>query len=480
MRDKSQKAIGMPIALLRSVFWKDVAMRKWIVKTVDEIGQILVIGLAWLVVTSLPARALEVQRVVSPGGIEAWLVEDHSNPIISLDLAFIGGTALDPAGKEGLAYLVSRLLTEGAGNFGSQAFQQRLAELSVRLSFGVTLDNFRGHLRTLTVNRDAAFGLLRLALSAPRFDKEPVARLRSLTRVRLMKDPENLTVVANWTMRQLMFPDHPYGRLEHGSLESLPAITVEDMRQFVTEHLARDNLYVTVAGDVTADGLRLLLDEAFGALPERAVPFEVREVMPQGAGKTLVIERDVPQSVIRFGQAGVKRNDPDFFAAYVVNYILGQGPFNSRLRKEVREKQGLAYAVLTNLWLLDHAGLVMGGAATQNARVGETLRIIRREWARMAQSGPTVQELADVKALLTGSYALRFSSTTQIAGELMAIQLDDLGTDFVNERNELIEAVTIDDARRVARELFRVGDLTTVIVGQPIGTPPEEAPSGGG
>ncbi len=455
-------------------------MRTHTLKAMDKIGRTILVGLAWLVVASLPARALEVQRVVSPGGIEAWLVEDHSNPIISMDIAFSGGASTDPADKVGLAYLVSRLLTEGAGDLDSRAFQHRLAELSVRLSFGVSLDHFAGYLRTLTVNRDAAFGLLRLALSAPRFDEEPVARLRGLTRIRLMKDSENLTVVAQRALRQLMFPDHPYGRLEHGSLESLPAITAVDMRRFMTEHLARDNLYVTVAGDVTAEDLRPLLDEAFGALPDRAVPFEVREVMPQGAGKTLVIERDSPQSVVRFAQAGMKRDDPDFFTAYVVNYILGQGPFNSRLRKEVREKQGLAYAVLTNLWPLDHAGLVMGGVATQNARVGETLRIIRREWARMAQSGPTAEELADVKAHLTGSYALRFSSTAQIAGELMAIRLDDLGADFVNERNALIEAVTINDARRVARELFRADDLTTVIVGQPVGTPSEEPPSGGG
>ncbi len=403
------------------------------------IGRMFVIGLVWLGVTAMPARALEVQSVVSPGGIEAWLVEDHSNPIISMNFAFTGGASVDPAGKEGLAYLVSRLLNEGAGDLDSQAFQQRLAELSGRLSFDVTLDNFRGYLRTLTQHRDAAFGLLRLAMTAPRFDEEPVARLRSQTRIRLIQDSEDPTVIARRALRQLLFPSHPYGRLEHGGLESLPAITTADLHRFMTNNLARDNLHVAVAGDVTAKELGPLLDEAFGTRPERAVPFEVREVIPQGAGETLVIERDLPQSVVRFGQAGVKRDDPDFFAAFVVNYILGGGLFNSR--------------------------------------AGDTLRIIRREWARMAQSGPTAEELADVKAYLTGSYALRFSSTANIAGVLLGIQLEGLGPDFVNERNDLIEAVTIDDARRVARELFRAGDLITVIVGRPIGVPTEAAAS---
>ena len=293
----------------------------------------------------------------------------------------------------------------------------------------------------------------------------------------MIQDSEDPTVIARRALRQLLFPSHPYGRLEHGGLESLPAITTADLHRFMTNNLARDNLHVAVAGDVTAKELGPLLDEAFGTRPERAVPFEVREVIPQGAGETLVIERDLPQSVVRFGQAGVKRDDPDFFAAFVVNYILGGGLFNSRLWKEVRVKQGLAYAVRSNLWLLDHASLVMGAVATQNARAGDTLRIIRREWARMAQSGPTAEELADVKAYLTGSYALRFSSTANIAGVLLGIQLEGLGPDFVNERNDLIEAVTIDDARRVARELFRAGDLITVIVGRPIGVPTEAAAS---
>jgi zinc protease len=302
-----------------------------------------------LLLLAAPARAVEVQRVVSPGGIEAWLVEDHGNPIISMDLGFEGGGALDPAGKEGLAHLVSGLLDEGAGELDSQAFQKRLANLSISLSFDAGLDTFQGVVRTLTENREAAFELLGLALTQARFDPEPVERIRSQILVQLERESEDPNSIASLALRRAMFPDHPYGRPVKGTLENLPTITVEDLRRFVAERLARDRLYVAVVGDITAAELSRLLDKTFLALPERAAPFTLAETAPEAAGEVLVIERDVPQSVVLFGHGAVKRDDPDFYAAYIANYILGGGGFSSRLYGEVREKRGLAYSVYAYL-----------------------------------------------------------------------------------------------------------------------------------
>ncbi len=422
-----------------------------------------------VLVTGLPARAVEVQQVTSPGGITAWLVEDHSNPILSLDLAFVGGAALDPAGQEGLANMVSGLIDEGAGELDSQAFQETLNNLSITLRFDASLESFQGSLRTLTENRQTAFDLLRLALSEPRFDAEPVERIRSQILVQLAQESENPNVIANRAMRELMFPGHPYSRPVNGTPESVRAIGVDDLRRFVSERFARDALMVAVVGDVTAEQLRPLLDHAFQALPAAVAPFDLPEVEPQGKGEVLVIERDLPQSVILFGEGGLKRNDPDFYAAYVANYILGGGGFSSRLYAEVREKRGLAYSVYSYLNPLEHSALVMGGVATANERAGESLSVIRDEWARMGAEGPTGDEVDDAKTYLTGSYPLRFSSTGEISGTLLGIQLDDLGIDYINIRNDLIDAVTMEDARRVARELFRAEDLTVVIVGRPDG-----------
>ena len=351
------------------------ALRAWCV----------VLGLALAVAAiAPPAAAVEVERVRSTGGIEAWLVQDHTNPIITVRLAFRGGAALDPAGKEGLAEMVSSLLDEGAGDLDSQTFQRRLEDLSISLRFDAGRDVFGGRLRTLTENRDAAFGLLRLALNAPRFDEAPVERIRTQILIGLKRNLEDPDAIARRALARTLFPDHPYGRPVGGTLESVDAILAEDLRRFVAERLGRDNLVIGVVGDISADELALLLDQTFGALPAKASSWSVPDTRAQASGETVVINKAVPQSAIVFGHGGPKRDDPDFYAAYVMNYVLGGGGFTSRLYNEVREKRGLAYSVYSYLNPLDHAALIVGGAGTANARVADTLAVVRGIWRRMA------------------------------------------------------------------------------------------------
>ena len=428
-----------------------------------------VIALFSLLAAASPAAAIEVQRVVSPGGIEAWLVEDHSNPIISLDMTFRGGAALDPVGKEGLANLVSGLIDEGAGDLDSQAFQGRLQNLSIGLSFSTGLDTFSGDLKTLTENRDTAFELLRLALNEARFDEEPIARIRSQILAGLARDSENPRVIVRRTLNKVLFPEHAYGRPASGTTESVTGLTVEDLRRFTAERFARDVLVVGVVGDITAQELAGLLDETFLGLPATAAPVDLADTTPSGEGGVIVVEKDLPQSVVAFGHEGIGRADPDYYTAYVVNYILGGGGFSSRLYKEIREKRGLAYSVYAYLNPLDHAALVVGGVATQNERVSESLDLIRAEWRRMAEDGPSEEELRDAKIYLTGSFPLRFSSSGRISGMLIGMQLNYLGIDYLDRRNALIEAVTLDDARRVATRLYDADKLTVIVVGRPEG-----------
>ena len=427
------------------------------------------IALVLVLVAVLPARAVEVQRVISPGGIEAWLVEDHTNPIISLDLTFRGGAALDPAGKEGLANLVSGLIDEGAGDLDSQTFQGRLQDLSIRLSFSTGRDNFSGELRTLTENRDVAFELLRLALTEARFDEEPVGRIRSQILAGLARDSQNPRSIVGRTMSKVLFPEHPYGRPVSGTAASVSGLSAADLRRFVAERFARDALVVGVVGDITAAELARRLDETFLGLPEAAASAEIADTVPDAQGGVVVVGRDIPQSIVSFGHAGIARDDPDYYAAYVVNYILGGGGFSSRLYEEIREKRGLAYSVYAYLNPLDHAALVMGGVATQNERVSQSLELIRAEWRRMAEAGPGETELHDAKTYLTGSFPLRFSSSGAISGMLIGMQLHDLGIDYLERRNGLIEAITLEDARRVAARLYDADKLTVVVIGRPDG-----------
>lgn len=427
----------------------------------------LALAAAVFVLYAVPAKATQIERVISPGGIEAWLVEDHLNPIVSLHLAFRGGSALDPKGKEGLANMVSTLLDEGAGDLDSKAFQQTLEDNSITLRFSAARDSFGARVQTLTEYRDLAFDLLRQAMTKPRFDAEPVSRLRAQLLANLRHESEDADAIAGKTLMKALYPDHPYGRPTGGTAESVAAIQVADMRAFVKERLALDTLAIGVVGDITAKELAPLLDKTFGALPAKAAPWKVEDVAPKVAGRTIVIEKPLKQSNILFADRGLMRKDPDFYAAYVMNHILGGGGFTSRLYTEVREKRGLAYSVYTYLHPMDRSAIYAGGAGTANARVAETLKVVRDEWDKLAKDGVTEAELTAAKQYLTGSFPLRFTATERIASILVGMQTEDLGIDYLDKRNSYIEAVSLNDIRRVARKLLHPDDLTVVVVGQP-------------
>ena len=418
---------------------------------------------------SAPAGAVTIERVVSKGGVMAWLVRDHSNPIISMRFAFRGGAALDADGRVGLANMAASLLDEGAGDLDSQAFQKQLEDLVITLRFRAGRDQLTGRLVTLTENRDTAFTMLSQALTKPRFDAEPVERIRAQLLAKIRQDTEQPGAIAGQTLFKTLFPSHPYGRPTDGIKDDVAAISQADLQTFTAERLAKDNLIIGVVGDIKADTLAALLDTTFGGLPAKAKPWALDDVTPQGGGQTIVIKKSVPQSSIVFAEQGLKRNDPDFYAAYVMNYVFGGGGFTSRLYNTIREKRGLAYSVYSGLHPLDRAGLIFGSAGTANANVGETLSLLRQEWTRMAKDGMSESELADAKTYLTGSYPLRFTSSGSIARMLVGIQRDNLGIEYMDRRNGLINAVSLADVNRAAKNLLQADNLTVVVVGDPKG-----------
>jgi len=427
----------------------------------------LLLALVLLALFPVPAQAVEIKRVVSPGGIEAWLVTDHSVPVVALEAAFAGGAATDPEGKSGLANLTASLLDEGAGPYDSQAYQTRIEDLASSIRFSASQDNLTATVKTLSENVEAAFELLRLGLTEPRFDPDPVARVRSSILVSLARKAESPNSIASRVWWKHAFGTHPYARPSDGTPEGVAAVTVDDMRRFVKERIARDVLTVAVVGDITPERLAPLLDATFGTLPAKAAPANIPEATAAGGGATLLVEKPIPQSVVAFGHAGIKREDPDWYAALITNYILGGGGFTSRLTTEVREKRGLAYGVYSYLAPLEHAGVLLGGVATENGRVAESIDIIRQEWRRMRDEGPTEAELESAKTYLTGSFPLQFDSTDRIAAILVDMQQKRLGIDHLDRRNALIDAVTLEDAKRVARRLLQPDALTFVVVGAP-------------
>jgi zinc protease len=428
----------------------------------------LIIGVAISIAATVaqPAGATTVQRVVSPGGITAWLVQEPSLPLVALNFAFVGGATADPTDKPGVGYMVSSLLDDGAGELDSKAFQRRLEENAVELRFSVTHDYFYGSIRLLKERQDQSFELLRLALNQPRFDTDAVSRIRDQILAGLRRESTDPGTIASRTWWHTAFPNHPYGRPTNGTLTSIPAVTVDDLRTYLRQVMARDGLKVAAVGDIDPATLGQVLDRVFGALPASATQAAVPDAPVSDGGRRIVTQLNVPQAVVRMGGAGIPRKDPGFIPAYIVNHILGGGSFTSRLYQEVREKRGLAYGVYSYLLTLRHSAMFMANTQTQAASTREAVELIEAQVQRMVTDGPTADELVKAKAYLKGSYALNFDTSTKIASILLQNQLDDLGIDYIEKRNGLIDSVTIEDARRASHRLGKGGLLITV-VGQP-------------
>lgn len=428
-------------------------------------------ALTLIITLTRPAHAMKIQEVQSPGGIKAWLVEEHSVPLLALRFAFTGGNAQDPAGKEGLANFLTAMMDEGAGDLTATQFQERMEEIAMRMGFEDGRDHLYGSVETLTVNRDKAIALLKLALAKPRFDTDAVERIRKQLLASLAYAERDPDKVAGKEWSKLAFPSHAYGKPANGTPESLKSITREDLLAYWKRVFARSALKVVVVGDIDAKALGTMLDQVFGDLPATSGATPVANVMPQSGAQQRVVEMDVPQSVAVFGHGGIMRKDPDFIPAFVTNHILGGGSFASRLMEEVREKRGLAYSVYSYLQTHTHAAVFAGGVATKNDSIAQSLEVIRAELKRMAEQGPTPTELDNAKKFLIGSYPLRFDTNSKIASQLLGILVEELGLDYVDKRNGLIEAVTVEEAKRVAKRLLATDDLIVVIVGKPTKLP---------
>ncbi len=413
--------------------------------------------------------AAEIRKIVSPGGVAAWFVEERSIPILSMEVAWKGGASLDGTEKAGLAHLAASTMDEGAGDLDSRAFQGRLSELAISLSFDASKDAFSGSLKTLSENKAEAFRLFDLAITDPQFAEEPVERIRSQILVSLSRKLSNPNSLAGRAWFDVAFPGHPYSNPTEGTLESMKAITREDLGSFKNRQIARDNMVISVIGDIDEKALGALLDKTFLGIPEKSNLPEIPGVQPVQQPIVEVIDQDIPQSVVVFGGQGLKRDDPDYYAAYVLNYILGGGGFESRLTEEIREKRGLVYSIYSYLYPLKQGGIQLGGFGTSNASVGQAVDLVKAELRKIREKGVTEEELASAKTYLNGSFPLRLSSNSRIANIMVSMQLNDLPMTYLKERADLISAVTLKDIQRVAERLMDPDKLIITVVGKPEG-----------
>lgn len=410
--------------------------------------------------------AVDIKEVETPGGFTAWLVEEHSIPFAAIEIRFRGGTSLDAPGKRGAVNLMTGLLEEGADDLDAQGFAEAREALAATMRFDSHSDAVSVSFRFLTENRDEAVALLRKALVSPNFDEDALERVRAQVLAGIRSDSTDPGSIANDVFNRIAWGDHPYGSTGEGTLESVGALTRDDIVAAHKGALARDRVYVGAVGNITADELASVLDTLLGDLPAEGAPLPDTASYGMSAGVT-VEEFETPQSVAIFGHEGIPRDDPDFFAAYIVNEIFGGSGFQSRLMEEVRVKRGLTYGIGAYLSPRDRGAMILGQVATVGERMPETIEVVRAEWTRMAEEGVTAEELEAAKLYLTGAYPLRFDGNAPIARIMVGMQMDDLPIDYIATRNDNVNAVTLDEANRVARRIYRPEDLHFVVVGKP-------------
>ena len=426
---------------------------------------------ALILCVALPARAAtDIQEVTSPGGLTAWLVEDHGIPFTALELRFAGGTSLDLPGQRGAVNLMTALIEEGTGDLDSQGFAKARDDLAASFEFDADSDSVTVSARFLTENRDAAVDLLRQAITVPRFDQDAIDRVKGQVLANLRSSDMDPGDLAGRAFDAKAFGDHPYGSDGSGTAESVTALTRDDILAAHKGALARDRVLVAAAGDITPEELGKLVDTLLSGLPETGLPQPGEATIGLTGGIT-VQDFPGPQSVILFGAPGIGFDDPDYFAASVLNEIVGGSRFSARLMSEVREKRGLTYGIGTALAGYDHADIIAGQLSSDNTKAAQAIQVIRDQWAEIAAKGVTPEELETAKTYMTGAYPLRFDGNGRIASILVGMQSLGLTPDYPKTRNDRINAVTLEDVNRVAKRLMNPDTLTFVVVGQPENLP---------
>ncbi|GAA0529088.1 zinc protease [Rhizomicrobium palustre] len=412
----------------------------------------------------LPSGAVSVKPVAALPNVPVWLSEDHTQPVIALTISFPAGASYDPAGKAGMAALSAYLLNEGAGNLSADAYQAALAARGIQLQMTPSRDSLTISVMTLSANAKEAFRLLGLAVTKPRFDADAVTRVRLQMMQEYDLSRSDPVAVAERGFYSLYFGPYTYGRSVGGDPKSLASISAYELHGFVKTHWVLGGMKIAVAGDITAAALTPLLKSAFGTLPTTtpALPPAPVRVGSQGLH---MLAMDVPQPAVFFGAPGLLRSDRDYMAGMIANYILGGAGSGSRLTREIREKRGLTYDISTDLLPYRRAGVMIGTVATRRDSVRETITVLKDVLRNFVNDGPSDAEIADAKQYLNGSFPLSFTSNADIAAQLNTFQQLGLPIDYLDRRAGMINAVSREDVRRVARRLFDPAKMTIVVAG---------------
>ncbi|MBT5539998.1 MAG: insulinase family protein, partial [Alphaproteobacteria bacterium] len=418
-----------------------------------------------------PSLAVNIQEIETPKGFHVWLVEDHSVPLVSIDIAFQkSGASYAPHAREGLPVMLTDLLFHGVANLDRHQFGQYLENVGIdSVEAYINKDNFLLSTKVVTSSLSHAFKTFSLILKHIRLDRLEVEKVRKQYPHNAVIATGNATDIAQSTLWKILFEGHPYETPLTGTLEGIQGVTISDLKAFMKDHFTKDNLIISVAGDITPSKLSDLVDQTFGSLPEKSHIKNVAKPEPKLSGNIIVRKKDSPQSVILFAQKGKLRSDPDFFALYLLVYLLGGEEHVSRLSEEIRVKRGLAYN--TQVWLdwNQHTSLITGEIHTKNASVKKVTQIIRKEWKKLQDNGITQQELSEAKAYFLGNYPMNFTSLSKTSKHVLNLQLDHLPSTYPEDRETIIRNLKLEDINRVAKKLFNPNTLTFIVIGKPEG-----------
>jgi zinc protease len=410
--------------------------------------------------------AIEVETKRIGHGVSVWYAASPHVPVVDIQLVFEGaGYASDPAGREGRAALAAAMLMEGAGTLDALAFQRALDDGALQLNASVTTDQLVIHLHGLRDQVQRGGELLALALAQPQFAPTDLSRMKTTMQAQLAQMQETPDYQAMRLFDTTAFAGHPYANPIYGTAESLGLMTANDLRQYLTTYATRGNLRIAAAGDVDDDLLDAILTPVVEALREGDAATSIASVTLKGSGSLVRQAMAVPQTSVQFALPSVARDDPKFYAAYVLNHILGGNGLVSRLADRVRQQQGLVYGIGTELDVRRGISLLRGEFATRTATTSQAVDAVKQVMTELRDKGITSQECEDAKTYVIGATMLRLDSSQQVANMLMVMQVQNLGEDYLEKREGYFAAVKCADLNALAAEMLDPAKLLIAVVG---------------
>lgn len=424
----------------------------------------LILSSILYLVLSLQAYALDVKRTILPTGLTVLHVERHNLPIVTVTLLIKASPFNEPPDKAGLANLTAELLTEGTK-------KRKAKEISEEIEFiGASLDSSAGsdfstlRLSVLKKDIEKGFEILSDVLLNPTFLEEEIKRLKEMIKGNLRQSEEDPSFVADKTFRKAVYGDHPYGRLITGTPETIDKITREDLTRFHTEYYRPNNAILSIVGDITEAEVKGIIERYLGEWEPREIPSVNKSIDIIKRKNVILIDKDLTQANIIIGHKGMERENPDYYAVSVMNYILGGGGFSSRLMQTVRDEMGLAYDINSQFDSMKNGGFFRVEVQTKNESANKVIEEVLKQINRIKKEPVSDQELEDAKAYLTGSFPRRFDTNKKIAEMLVAIEYYNLGLDYIDRYPEYIKSITKDDIIKVTEKYLDVENFVLIVV----------------